>query len=335
MSFTTFGEIMLRLVPAGQEDNIQTANLMAVNYAGSESNVATSLACLGNKVQFVSKLPLNALGKAAIQSLNKHGVSTHSVQLGGDRIGTYFIQLGASIRPSRVIYDRAGSAIADIGLGEFDWEHILKNQKWLHLSGITPALSTACAKETILAAKTARTMGVKVSFDLNYRRSLWPNADKARKSFDQIIEYTDLLFGNVGVLKDVYRFEIQEKKGVEQTVNTLQKVRELFGVEQVAFTVRKHNSATHNEISGASISDKEPVFSPSYSIQITDRFGTGDAFAAGFLHALGKGWDAKKTIDFATAAFALKHTMMGDIHISNEQEINSIAEGNTSGHVIR
>lgn len=335
MSFTTFGEIMLRLVPAGQEDNIQTTNLMAVNYAGSESNVATSLACLGNKVQFVSKLPENALGKAAIQSLDKFGVCTDSVKRGGDRIGTYFIQLGSSIRPSRVIYDRAGSAIADISPGEFDWEHILKNQKWLHLSGITPALSKECAKETILVAKTAHKMGVKVSFDPNYRRSLWSNADKARKIFDQILEYTDLLFGNVGVLKDVYGFEIQEKRAIEQTLDTLQKIPKLFGVEQVAFTVREHNSATHNEISGACISDKEPVVSQTYSIQITDRFGTGDAFAAGFLHAVNKGWDDKKAIDFATAAFALKHTMMGDIHISNEQEINSITEGNTSGHVIR
>ncbi len=335
MSFSTFGEIMLRLVPAGQADRLRTTSLFAVDYAGSESNVAISLACLGNNVQFISKLPDNPLGQAARQSLDKYNVSTENIIEGGHRIGTYFIELGSAIRPSRVVYDRADSAIASIKEGEFDWEHLLKNQKWLHVSGITPALSQQCAEECVLAVKTAKRIGVKVSFDLNYRRSLWENSEKAKKIFNQILEHTDLVFGNIGVLKDVYGLVFNGKNPTDQTLDALRKAWHLFGVEQLAFTVRDHSSASANQLGGACISEGEPTISHGYDIEITDRFGTGDAFAAGFLHAFNRGWRQQHCIDFATAAFALKHTMIGDIHTSSEQEINSIVEGNISGHVIR
>ena len=262
-------------------------------------------------------------------------VSTDNCSIGGHRIGTYFIEQGSSIRPSRVVYDRVGSAIAAIGQGEFDWEDILKNQNGFHVSGITPALSGQCAEECILAVKTAQKMGIKVSFDLNYRRSLWENSDKAKKIFDRILEHTDLVFGNIGVLKDVYGLVFNGKNVTDQTLDALRKARHLFGVEQLAFTIRKHNSASVNQLGGACIANEEPILSNSYSISVTDRFGTGDAFAAGFLHALNKGWHHQKCIDFATAAFALKHTMIGDVHTSSEMEINTIAEGNISGHVMR
>lgn len=335
MSFSTFGEIMLRLVPTGQADRLRTTSLFAVDYAGSESNVAVSLACLGNKVQFISKLPDNPMGQAARQSLDRFNVSSENIIEGGNRIGTYFIELGSSIRPSRVVYDRMGSAIADIKKNEFDWEYLLKNQKYLHVSGITPALSKQCAEECVLAVKTAKTMGVQVSFDLNYRRSLWENSDTAKAIFDRILEHTDLVFGNIGVLNDVYGMVFNGNNPTDQTLDALRKARHLFGVDQLAFTIRDHSSASVNQLSGAFISENEPVFSNTYDIEITDRFGTGDAFAAGFLHALNKGWHQQKAIDFATAAFALKHTMIGDVHTSNEQEINSIVGGNISGHVIR
>ncbi len=335
MSFSTFGEIMLRLVPTGQADRLRTTSLFAVDYAGSESNVAVSLACLGDKVQFISKLPDNPLGHAARQSLERFHVSTENLQRGGDRIGTYFIELGSSIRPSRVVYDRADSAIASIHKGEFDWEHILQNQKWLHLSGITPALSAPCAEECVFAARTAQKLGVKVSFDLNYRRSLWENSDKAKNIFDRILLHTDLVFGNTGVLKDVYGMVFNGNNPTDQTLDALRKARHLFGVDQLAFTIRDHSSASVNRLSGACISNEQPVVSNTYEIEITDRFGTGDAFAAAFLHARHKDLPSQEAIDFATAAFALKHTMIGDIHTSTEQEINSIVRGNTSGHVIR
>ncbi|MGB6153247.1 MAG: sugar kinase [Pricia sp.] len=335
MSFSTFGEIMLRLVPTGQADRLHATSLFAVDYAGSESNVAVSLACLGNQVQFISKLPDNPVGLAARQSLARFNISTEKIITGGTRIGTYFIELGSSIRPSRVVYDRVGSAIASIGNGEFDWENILQNQHWLHLSGITPALSERCAAECVLAVQTAQKVGVKVSFDLNYRRSLWEHPKKAKLIFDRILEHTDLVFGNTGVLKDVYGLVFNGKNATDQTLDALRKARHLFGVEQLAFTVRDHSSASVNRLGGAYISGGEPVLSNAYTVTITDRFGTGDAFAAGFLHAVNQGWHHQKSIDFATAAFALKHTMIGDTHTSSAAEVIAIVEGNISGYVIR
>lgn len=335
MSFTTFGEIMLRLVPTGQADRLSTTSLFAVDYAGSESNVAVSLSCLGNPVQFISKFTNNPLGQAARQSLERFKVSTANAIEGGTRLGTYFIEQGSSIRPSRVVYDRAGSAIADIGKGEFDWEAILQNQQWLHVSGITPALSEQCAEETVLAVRTANAMGVKVSFDLNFRRSLWKRSEDAKLVFDRILEHSHLIFGNTGVLKDVYRMEFNGSNKTDQTLDALRKARHLFGVDELAFTIREHSSASANRLSGACISGDSPVVSHSYDIDITDRFGTGDAFAAAFLHGRHRNWSAQRCIDFATAAFALKHTLAGDIHTSSEAEIDSITEGNISGHVIR
>ncbi len=335
MGFSGFGEIMLRLVPAGNSDRIQNSHLFSAGYAGSESNVATSLACLGNKVRFISKVPSNPLGEAALQSLNQFKVDTHYVLKEGSRLGTYFIELGSSIRPSRVIYDRAGSAISEIGPGEFDWMALLKDQKWFHVSGITPALSKQCALETITAVKTARQLGVAVSFDLNFRRSLWNDTTRARAIFDSILEHTDLVFGNIGVLKDVYDMEFSGTTVLDKTLNALERVKKDFGLDKVAFTVRDHHSASSNHVSGAFLTTDTAVFSPTYEVAITDRFGTGDAFAAAILHAMGKGWKDQNAINFAAAAFALKHTIVGDIHTSTEEEINSIAEGNTSGHVIR
>lgn len=333
--FVTFGEIMLRLTPSQIGDKILIADEFSVGYAGSESNVATSLACLGNKVSFISKVPNNPLGNAALLGLNKYKVDTDMVLLGGNRIGTYFIELGASIRPSRVVYDREMSAISDIQIGEFDWETILKNKEWLHLSGITPALSQQCAEETILAAKTAKEMGVKVSFDLNFRRSLWPNGEKAKAIFNKIIEYSDLIFGNLGVLNDVYGLTFTGENLLEQTKNAIKTVSTLFGEKQLAFTIREHSSASENKLQGIVLSNGKISVSKPYNIQIKDRFGTGDAFAAAYLHGISKTWESNKCIEFATSAFALKHTLKGDLHTSTEDEILSIMNGNISGHVIR
>lgn len=335
MSFTTFGEIMLRLTPGEHAGKINSAQTFGVHYAGSESNVASSLAILKNQVQFVTKLPSNALGDGAMRSLQSFGISTQNMVRGGHRIGTYFIEIGASIRPSSVVYDRANSAISEITKGELDWESILKNQKWLFISGITPALSKSCAEETILVAKMARQMGVKVSFDMNFRRTLWKDKKDARKIFDSILENTDLLFGNTGVLKDVYDIDVIGADPIEKTMNTIEKAKNTFGLNQLAFTVREHHSASENKLSGVASINGKTIVSNSYHVEITDRFGTGDAFAAGFLHGLGHEWDIDKTLGFATAAFALKHTIKGDQHTSTEEEILSILKGNISGHVIR
>ncbi len=326
---------MLRLDPSEHSTKINSSHSFRANYAGSESNVASSLGVLGNNVGFVTKLPDNQLGDAAVRSLMGYGIKTKYIRRGGKRIGAYFIEIGSSIRPSSVIYDRAGSSISEIKNGEFDWEEILENKKWLFLSGITPVLSEQCAKETINAAKTARKLGVKVSFDMNYRRSLWKDPTGAQKIFNQIMEQTDLLFGNAGVLKDVYGFSLSGGDPTEEALDVAHRAQQNFGIHQLAFTTREHTSSSVNKLGGIFLSTSKQAISNVYDVAVTDRFGTGDAFAAGCLHALNCGWTDKRTIDFATAAFALKHTIQGDQHTSNEKEIMSIVHGHISGHVLR
>ncbi|MFD2586319.1 PfkB family carbohydrate kinase [Croceitalea marina] len=335
MAFVTFGEIMLRLTPSDHATRIRTAQSFGVNYAGSESNVASSLAILGNEVQFVTKLPLNALGDACLMSLQGFGVRTEDILRGGKRIGAYFIEIGSSIRPSSVVYDRADSAISTISSNEFDWQSILKGKQWLFISGITPALSKSCAEETVKAARIAKAMGVKVSFDMNFRRTLWKDKNDARHIFDSILEHTNLLFGNSGVIQDVYKMSFEGENAYSRTERALEKAKEKFGVKNLAFTIREHDSASENRLSGICSVDGELTTSSTYNVNVLDRFGTGDAFAAGFLHGLSKKWSSQKCVDFATAAFALKHTIKGDQHTSTENEILSIMDGNTSGHVLR
>ena len=335
MCFVTFGEIMLRLTPQENRGKIVTATAFNVSYAGSESNIASSLSILGNDTQFVTKLPLNSLGDGALRSLRGHGIQTDFIVRGGNRIGTYFIEMGSSIRPSRVVYDRAGSAIAMMEKSDFDWEEILKGKNWLHVSGITPALSKACAEATMTLVKTARKMGVKVSFDLNFRRSLWNDRTHARKIFDAILEHTDLLIANTGAIADVYQANFKDSDHMERSVQAINWAKQCFGVGYLGFTVREHRSASHNILAGLLLSDKGLVRSPVYDLQVIDRFGSGDAFVAGLLHGLNQNWTTKETLDFATAAFALKHTIPGDQNISTVNEIKAIMDGKTSGWVIR
>ena len=334
MSFITFGETMLRLTPSNYATKIKSSRLFQTNYAGSESNVASSLGVLGNEVSHITKFPNNQLGDAAIASLQSYGIDTRHIVRGGNRIGTYFIEIGSSIRPSSVVYDRANSAISEIGTDEFDWEEILENKKWIFLSGITPVLSKQCAHETLKAAKVAQQKGVKVCFDMNYRRSLWKDPSDARKIFDKIIAHTDLLFGNEGVLKDVYDLKPAGDTILDRTIEA-STAAEKFGVKQLAFTVREHSSASKNKVSAVFLSNAKHHVSETIDVSITDRFGAGDAFVAATLHAINLGWKNKKVVDFATAAFALKHTIQGDQHTSSEKEILSIMEGNTGGHVLR
>ena len=335
MSFSFFGEVMLRLTPSLSAGKICTTQSLNVDYAGAESNVASSLTQLGHSANFITKFPSNPIGDGAIRALESHGIATHHVGRGGERMGTYFIELGSSIRPSQVVYDRANSAIAAISTNEFDWETILKGQKYLHLSGITLAISENAANETIKAATVARAMGVKVSFDLNFRRTLWQDKQLARERFEAVLAMSDIAHGNTGVMADVFDLTYNEGNTLNNTKAAAIDAQKRFGLETVAFTTREHASASQNTVGGVLFHNNECVSAISYELDVLDRFGTGDAYAAGVLHALAKQWDAQKAVDFATAAFALKHTIHGDQHTSNEAEIFSIAQGNTSGHVIR
>lgn len=326
---------MLRLTPAEHGGKLCDARDFSVNFAGSESNVASSLAILGNPVKFITKLPTNKLGEAAIRSLNSFGIDTSSIVKGGDRLGTYFIEQGSSIRPSVVVYDRAGSSISCITTKEFNWETILENISWVFISGITPALSDGCADETVNLAATAQSMGVKVCFDFNFRRTLWNDRKTAGVIFSKIIKYTDLLCGNAGSLSDVYQVSFDGENETERAQQAIEHAQMEFGINMLAFTAREHISASRNSLCGILKVDKAVYRSPDYVVDISDRFGTGDAFAAGLLHALHKNWPYDKAIQFATAAFALKHTVRGDQHTSSESDIISIMDGKVSGHVIR
>ncbi|MFY0598143.1 MAG: sugar kinase [Cyclobacteriaceae bacterium] len=334
-SVVTFGEIMLRLTPSQNHQRLVKTGELILGYAGAESNVAIAMAQWDHDISFVSQLPDNSLGDGAVNLMREFGIHTEHVIREGARIGIYFIENGASIRPSKVLYDRDNSAIQNLKEGAIDWEKVLEGKHWIHLTGITPALSTSCANETIKAAKVAKKLGVKVSFDLNFRRKLWQNRDAAREIFDQILVNTDVLLANEGSLKDVYDMESSKTSGKERCEELMPLAQEKFGVDEVAFTIRKHTSASQNEWGGIIYDGTGFHYSNSFDLQIIDRFGGGDAFAAGLIHGYVKDWDFKKTIDFAVAASALQQTMPGDLCLLSEAEVNTVVDGHISGHVER
>lgn len=334
MSSVFFGEVMLRLTPAMPQQQLIVAKNLSVDFAGAETNVASSLARLGHQCHFVSKLPENPLAQHALASLHQYGIRTKHVIRGGQRIGSYFIELGSSIRPSKVVYDRAYSSIAQISENEFDWAEIFANKQHFHLSGILPALSEQCATESIKAVQVARKMGLSVSFDLNYRRSLWADSSLARDYFSQILAHSTLAFGNAGVMQDVFDFTPKSTDNIAAAKEIGLFLHEHFAVD-AAITQRNHHSANQNTLRGFYLSGETVIASNDITVDILDRLGTGDAFAAGILHGLFQGWSKDKTVQFANAAFALGHTCYGDQNWLSEAEIMSVAQGNISGHIIR
>lgn len=334
MRIGCFGEVMLRLTPSVNGQKINSANQFNIDYAGAESNVASALARWGNRVSMFTKFPDNGIGDAAVSGLNSHGIDTQQIVRGGERLGTYFIELGSSIRPSRVIYDRKDSALATSEDIDFDWPKLLSGLDWLHLSGITPALSDSCAEHNLLAAKTAKEMGVKVSFDLNYRRSLWDSKKQANGLFTELLQHTDLAFGNSGVMADVFDLESPDCSPFEATQNALTELQQHFNLPAIAFTSRTQLSASQNRLCGFLMIQGQVFQGTTYDIGVVDRFGTGDAFAAGILHTLDR-CKPQTCIDFATAAFALKHTILGDQMTAGVNEVNAVVAGHTEGYVIR
>lgn len=333
-----FGEIMLRLSPLAAHERLAKTNALKMGFAGAESNVAVSLAILGQNPSFVTVLPLNPLGDAAENSLREFGVNTSHIRRGGNRIGTYFIEYGASIRSTQVVYDRTGSAIAQVQPGTFDWEAILTGKSWLHVTGITPALSDSCALECRTAMETARQLGVKVSFDPNYRHSLW-SREKARKVITALLPSVNVIFANAGAAADV--FDIQTgnpstwEEHREATVLAAKALAGLGNFDLLALTVREHPSASRNDYAGMLFDGEQFYESKKYHFELVERLGGGDAFTAGVLHGLCKGWDLGQTVEFATAASALKHTIPGDVNILSEAEVLEVAGGNVTGKVKR
>ncbi len=334
----SFGEILLRFTPAQLHERVMVAKTFQKGYAGAESNVAMDLSMLGHTSYFVTRLPENALGEGAINFLREYGVHTDYIVSSGKRMGTYYIEHGSSIRPTQVTYDREGSAIASIKSGMFDWDAIFKDKDWFVLTGITPALSTACAEESLTALQKAKEHGVKIAFDLNFRRTLW-GREEARKVLTPMMPFVDILFANAGSAHDV--FDIRTKAvhdwetQKEATRHVAIELSNLANFQCIALTNREQKSATHNGWAGMLYDGQQFYESPKYQFEILDRLGGGDAFFAGVLHGLAKEWNLQETVNFGTAASALKHTILGDINTLSEKEILEVAHGNTSGRVKR
>ena len=337
----TFGEIMLRLAPEGYYRFVQ-ANSFGATYGGGEANVAVSLANYGMDAAFVTKLPKHEIGQAAVNELRKYGVDTKDIARGGDRVGIYFLEKGASNRGSVCIYDRAHSAIAEADSADFDWDSIFEGADWFHFTGITPALGANVVEICRQACIAAKKHGVKISCDLNYRGKLWTR-QQAREAMTELCQYVDVCISNEEDAKDVFGIEAEntdiyagklDKEGYKSVARQL---ADKFGFEKVAITLRESISASDNDWSGMlyDAASGEYCFSKTYHLHIIDRVGGGDSFGGGLIYALLNGRNTQEAIEFAVAASALKHSVEGDYNMVTVSEVEKLAGGDASGRVQR
>ncbi|MBS6063209.1 MAG: sugar kinase [Peptostreptococcaceae bacterium] len=335
----TLGEIMLRLSTPGYDRFVQAESFDAI-YGGGEANVAVSLANYGHKAYYVTKLPKHEIGQAAVNALRKYGVDTSYIVRGGDRVGIYYSETGASARPSKVIYDRANSAIAMAEPSEFDFDKVFEGAKWFHTSGITPAISENGAKITKAAMIAAKKAGATVSIDLNYRKKLWTPA-QAQKVMTDLMQYVDVCIGNEEDASLCLGFT---PEGLDVTKGSLdaaayetifKQMKEKFGFTHVVSTLRESYSASDNGWSAVIYDGKEFYHSREYELRIVDRVGGGDSFAAGLISAMLDGKGSKEALEFAVAASALKHTVKGDFNLMSKQEVQTLVDGDASGRVQR
>ncbi|MCI9428429.1 MAG: sugar kinase [Eubacterium sp.] len=335
----TFGEIMLRLAPKGYY-RISQADVFGATYGGGEANVAVSLANFGMDAGFVTKLPSHEVGQAAVNALRQFGVDTSSIVRGGSRVGIYFLEKGASQRPSKVIYDRAGSAIAQAKADEFDWDAIFDGADWFHFTGITPAISESLADICLAACQKAKEKGVTVSCDLNYRNKLWTK-EKAGQVMGNLCQYVDVCISNEEDANDVFGIK---SEGTEVTAGELNKegYREVaekltarFGFQKVAITLRTSLSANDNKWAAMLYENGVGYFSREYLMHIVDRVGGGDSFGGGLIYACLNDFPPKEAIEFAVAASCLKHSIEGDFNQVSVEETLKLAKGDASGRVLR
>jgi len=334
-----FGEIMMRLNPTGCLRFIQ-ADEFEVTYAGGEANAAVSLANYGYDSYYVTKVPAHEIGQCAVNELRRYGVKTDHVVRGGERLGIYFLEKGASQRASKVIYDRANSAIAEAKPGEFDWEKILYGADWFHFTGITPALGDSCAELCREALVTARKLGVRVSCDLNFRKKLW-SSEKAGRVMGSLMEYVYLCIANEEDAADVFGIKAEDtdiEKGElshEGYISVAKQLTDRFGFAKVGITLRGSISASDNRWSGMLYTDGHAYFAPDYLIHIVDRVGGGDSFGGALIYGLLEGYDDQKALNFAVAASCLCHSIEHDFNHMSKSEVEALAKGNASGRVQR
>ncbi len=335
----TFGEIMLRLAPYHYERLIQADRFQAT-YGGGEANVAVSLSAFGHTVYYVTRLPENPLGDAAENALRRFGVHTDFILRGGERLGIYFLEHGASIRPSRVVYDRAHSAVSELQPGMVPWEEVFAGKDWFHITGITPALSPSCAEVALESVRKAKELGLTVSCDLNYRKKLW-TPEEAQRLMSRLVEFVDVVIGNEEDAEKVFGIReegVNVEKGhldIEKYKKVARRLAERSGAKRVAITLRESLSASDNNWSALFLDDSSFHVSRKYALHLVDRVGGGDSFAAGLIHGLVSGWEAQQALEFAVAASALKQTIPGDMNLVSEAEVMSIVQGNLSGRVQR
>jgi 2-dehydro-3-deoxygluconokinase len=335
----TFGEIMLRLAPEGYYRFSQARSYGAA-YGGGEANVAVSLANFGMNAAFVTKLPRHEIGQAAVNSLRQFGVDTSKIVRGGDRVGIYFIEKGASQRPSKVIYDRAHSSIAEAVQSDFDWKSILDGAAWFHFTGITPALSDNAAAITLTAVQTAKALGLTVSCDLNYRKNLWPR-EKAGKVMETLMPFVDICIANEEDAADVFGIHAKNTDVTSGSINregykeVAAALTARFGFKRVAITLRESISANDNNWAAMYYDGADFFFSRKYAVHIVDRVGGGDSFGAGLIYSGLAGLAPQETIDFAVAASCLKHSIEGDFNQVSVDEVKKLSGGDASGRVQR
>ena len=335
----TLGEIMLRLSPEGQTRFVQ-ADSFDVIYGGGEANVAVSCANYGHDAYFVTKLPTHEIGQSAVNALRRYGVHTDYIVRGGQRIGIYFCETGASVRPGKVIYDRAHSAIAEADAREFDFDAIMSGADWFHWSGITPAISPQAAEITRKACEAAKRQGVTVSVDLNYRKKLW-TPQEAQAVMKPLMSYVDVCIGNEEDAELCLGFKPDADVTAGQTDAAgyeaiFRSMAQTFGFKYVISTLRESFSASHNGWKALIFDGQTFYTSRRYDLlPIIDRVGGGDSFSGGIIHGLLTKSSPAEALEFAVAASALKHTVTGDFNLVSAAEVETLAGGDASGRVQR
>lgn len=335
----TFGELMLKLSPERYGRLIQ-AHQLNVEYSGAEANVAVCLANFGRSVSFVTAVPDNILGEAAINAIRHYGVDVSNIIRKDGRLGIYFSEKGASQRPSKVVYDREYSAIALATVSDFDWDAIFHDATWFHFTGITPALSDNAAANCLAACKAAKNKGLTISCDLNYRSKLW-SKEKANTVMTELCQYVDICIANEADAADVFGIKAEQcdvDKGIlngQSYTLVAKQLQTKFGFKKVAITLRESISASDNNWSAILLDDNRIYTSHKYPIHIVDRIGGGDSFGAGLVYAISAGYDPQHALEFAVAASCLKQTIEGDFNLVTIGEVESLVDGNQSGRISR
>lgn len=339
MKMIGFGDLMVRLSPPGYRRFMQTDHF-DINYTGAEANVCVGLAHMGVAAEFVTRLPENEISLAAVSELRRHGVGTEKILFGGDRIGVFYLEKGAAQRPSRIVYDRKHTSVAESLPEHYDWQSILSGGSWFHITGITPALGDALPSVCADACRTARQLGLTVSCDLNYRKNLW-SPRQAGAALRALMPYVDVLIANEEDAEKVFGIRAADSDVAEGVLSdsgyadVARQIEAQYGVRTVAISMRRSLSASDNDWGAMLYCGGKAYYSNRYLIRLVDRVGGGDSFAAGLIYGLMNGFSPQHTIEYAAAASCLKQTMELDFSLSTVSEVEKLVGGNGSGRIER